>query len=799
MRPAPDGAPERAASLCRSWSVGLVLATALSLLASCAESGGSGDAVTAVEPPLLFPLRVFQRGAPDLDAALRQDLATDPHLDDWMLLRDGGELLPLADAGARVVEGVLEVPAGPALLMRSVVLSAGRSWTAQVQLASEDTDPDTPRVRLAAVEGVSSGDAAMERLGERVDKLMSEPAGRLVRTDTRAGLVVAEHTLELARRERLAVVLLPVGEQGLRVSRVSVTPGSGPSLRDGEQVTEHGGADDHGVFGLKLGGDLRAAVRLPGGHWQAKLFVPDGAERLTFSVARMPETDGLPGWRLMLITSGVERLRVERPPGPASEGEPAYEEHSVDWPADTCTGRNVIVRFEQVGERPLVIAEAVIRGPPAIPRTNLLLISLDTLRADHLGYMGYGRDTSPYLDRFAAEHAAFHQHRSVSSYTLPTHASLFTGQHPLRHGAVRMYQRVPSHSLPYLPALMADAGWATAAFTGGAIMSDDYGFGTGFDRFVTTDPLEARPSAGEPVPPGVDHVAGWVEERGDEPWFLFLHTFLIHNYQPPEGILKQFDEHPDAPWRPQMPGRLLTDWSRHGNQPTADDVGHLVDLYDATIRYADQQLRRLMERLESQGLLDDTIVLITSDHGEEFWEHGGLIHGITLYEEQLHVPLLVSVPGGPSRRVDEPTSLLDLAPTLVELLGLPPLPVQDGRSLAPFLRGEAPMPAPQPLLAHLDLTVSQRKALLVESLKLHWGSTDPGLRAPASAEWGLFDVRDDPGERDDLRGARPDEGDELRELMAALEDILRTDGLAADRADLSQEVLDKLRELGYVR
>jgi arylsulfatase A-like enzyme len=799
MTPAPTGAPERATSLRRRRFLSLVAVAAISLAPSCADSGGTGEPGTAVEPPLLFPLRVFQRGAPDLDAALRQDLATDPELDDWSLLRQGGERVPLADAGARVVEGVLELPAGPALLMRSVVLPAGRSWTAQVQLASSDTDPDTPRVRLQVVEGVSSADAAMGRLGGRFDELMSEPAGRLARADGRAGLVVAEHTLDLARRERLAVVVLPVGEQGLRLNRVSVTPGSGPSLRDGEQVNEHGGADDHGVFGLKLGGDLRAAVRLPGGHWQTKLFVPEGAERLTFSVARMPEADGFPGWRLVLITSGEERLRVEQPPGPATEGEPAYSEHSLDWPADSCTGLNVIVRFEQLGERPLVVAEAVIRGPPAIPRPNLLLVSLDTLRADHLGYMGYERDTSPFLDAFAAEHVAFHQHRSVSSYTLPTHASLFTGQHPLRHGAVRMYQRVPSHSLPYLPALMADAGWATAAFTGGAIMSDDYGFGTGFDRFVTTDPLEVRPSNDEAMPPGVEHVAGWVEERGDEPWFLFLHTFLIHNYQPPKEFLRPFDEHPDAPWRPEMPGRLLADWSRPGNQPTADDVGHLVDLYDATIRYADRQLRLLMERLDEQGLLENTIVLITSDHGEEFWDHGGLIHGITLYEEQLHVPLLVSVPGGPSRRVDEPTSLLDLAPTLVELLGLAPLPVQDGRSLAPFLLGEAPLPAPQPLLAHLDLTVSQRRALLVETLKLHWGSTDAALRVPASSEWGLFDVRDDPGERDDLIEARADELDELRQLMAALEDILRTDGLDADRADLSQEVLDKLRELGYVR
>ncbi|RKY18827.1 MAG: hypothetical protein DRQ55_12330 [Planctomycetota bacterium] len=776
----------------------------LALLSACGEPELASD-----QPGAQFPVRLFTRGAPGADALFWQDFALDASLDHWRLLIEhegGARWRSIEEVGGSVRTGVLSLPPLRGVLLRTLTLPPGRSWMAHVQLGSDAPDLERTPLWLLAL-SASGPEQLLERLPARLASLQDRPGGRIQRVDAQLGLVEAEHTLDGAARERVGVLMLPLRGEALRMMRASVVAGSAPSLRDGEQVVAAAGSSSEGaaaasadaVFGLKLGGDLRSALRVPRGGLRWSLNLPAGAERFSFAVARMPDTDGTPGWRVSLHVAGVEHAMGEQPPGDPDGAGPHFVDQTLDWPPELASGGAVRLTIEPVGPRPLVLAEAVVRGPPAAQRPNLLLVSLDTLRADHLGYHGYARDTSPFLDAFAEQHSAFLQHHSVSSYTLPTHASLFTGLHPLQHGAVRMYQRVPSHQLPYLPLLLARAGWATAAFTGGAIMSDDYGFGAGFDRFVSTDPLDVRDARADAPARGIERVAAWAEDRGDEPWFLFLHTFSIHNYVPPPHLLERFDAHPDAPWRRQMPGRLMLDWMAPGAQPTPDDVGHLVDLYDATIRYADQQLGRLMQRLERQGLLENTVVVITSDHGEEFWEHGGLAHGLTLFEEQLHVPLLVSVPGAPARRVHEPSSILDLAPTLLELLGLPPLPAADGRSLAPFLRGDAPLPPSEPVLAHLDLAVSRRNALQARSLKLHWGSTDPELRVPASAEWSLFDLSLDPGEQHDLADARPDDALSLQQLMAALQELLARGGRRADTAELGDDVLEQLRALGYVR
>ena len=756
-------------------------------------------------PAAAFPVRLLPRSARSLEALLVQDFALDGSLDGWSWLRGGPEapeLVALSDTAARVQDGLLQLPDGPGVLVRTLTLPAGSAWMGRAVAAhAAPTALDGLRLWPLPEAGASaSGDESARLLAAHWDALFAEGQGEAGHLEQHGDDLTAEFVRQPAPRPALVAFSIPVPGPGpalrkLRVGAIA-TPVPGDSVHWRDVIDEEG----LGLARVVLSGDLRLALHVrPREPLERQVDVPPGATAFTFALGLLPGKTGSPGWRVEAVqgertTLLGEQAHVDMPGGPAR-----YVDVRLPWPSSLAAGGPMTVRVTSTGGTALVLAQPMIRGPSG-GRPNLLFVSLDTLRADHLGFMGYERPTSPALDAFAAESAVFEQHRSVSSYTLPTHASMFTGLHPLRHGAMRMYQRLASNDLPYLPLLIASRGWATAAFTGGSYVSDDFGFSPGFDRFVGTDPIERDAFAAPGTTPGLDRVTDWIEARRDEAWFLFLHTFVIHDYTPPPLVMAAFDEHPTAPWARRVRANLLRDWTQPEFAPGPEDLGAMRDAYDATIRFADGELARLFARLEELGLAENTIVVVTSDHGEEFWEHGGVSHGLTLYEEQLHVPLVVRVPGGgPGRRVPVPTSLLDLAPTLLDLLGLPPLPSQDGHSLAPWLRGESSLPDPIPLLAHLDVALSTRLALLRGSLKLHWGDTDPGRRSPAPAEWQLFDVGADPYERDDLFAARPADAAELGQLMEAFEELLRRDGRVSESADVSEEVVQKLRELGYVR
>ncbi len=316
-----------------------------------------------------------------------------------------------------------------------------------------------------------------------------------------------------------------------------------------------------------------------------------------------------------------------------------------------------------------------------------ILISIDTLRADHLGCYGYRRDTSPFLDSLAARGTLFENALVQLPGTLPSHMSIFTGLYPAEHGVYPPYG-VLSPEIATLPEIFQRNGFTTIGFTGGGYTAGGYGFARGFDQFsddvddLSADDLSTE--AGITFEQGLEALA-WL--AADEPFFLFLHTYSVHDpYDPPEPHRSLF-WHGEAPDTFEPTGANLNAVNRGTLSVTPDAVDYFEALYDAGIHYVDQVLAEFFAGLEELGLADQVTVVITSDHGEEFLDHGQLVHE-QIYDENLHVPLIVLSPGlEGGRRVASLVESIDLAPTLYGLAAIPPPEGLSGRSLVAVLTG----------------------------------------------------------------------------------------------------------------
>jgi arylsulfatase A-like enzyme len=324
-------------------------------------------------------------------------------------------------------------------------------------------------------------------------------------------------------------------------------------------------------------------------------------------------------------------------------------------------------------------------GDRAQPRGNLLLISIDTLRADALGVYGSERGASPLLDRWAEGAVVFDSAWSSSPKTAPAHMSMFTGEPPRVHGVGNLgtagASRLPA-SLSPLAEVLRGEGFSTAAFTDGGNVRAELGFDRGFQTYA------ARLGG---LPDKLRALSSWLSRRDGERWFAFLHTYHVHDpYLAGDAWAGRFADEDYggeivgdrarlralmegggdlAPGQHGHDGLVANFWMRVDEEDPAD-LAHLHDLYTALVASLDRTLAPFLDQLEADGLLDDTLVVITSDHGEEFGEHGGVRHE-QLWSEVLRVPLIVRLPGGRAGRVARPVRHEDLTPSLLELLGVP--------------------------------------------------------------------------------------------------------------------------------
>ena len=412
---------------------------------------------------------------------------------------------------------------------------------------------------------------------------------------------------------------------------------------------------------------------------------------------------------------------------------------------------------------------------PSDPRPNVVLVSIDTLRADRLGCGGNPRGTSPYLDRLARHGTDFTLCESQAAATLPSHRSLLQSLPASR----------TSIASPMLAEVLRDAGWATAAWTGGGNLSKPLGFARGFDVWEEGD---------QGLGWSVSRFAAFLDApRPERPFFAFLHGYDVHvPYDPPAPLADLYDPHYAGPVTPAKTRALcrairrLGDWQSYRG-PTdlqAADRVHLLALYDAGIRGADRRIGELLRVLDDRGLEDRTLLVVVSDHGEEFWDHGSVLHSHTVYQELIHVPLIVRAPGeanAAGRVAGEVVRNLDVAPTIVDLAGLPPVPEYFGETLRPALEG-------RPLAARPAMSEMVHWKAFV---RWPWKVIRNGAGPPE-----LFDLSADPGELHDAASLRPDEVDALLAGLTKLVGGQSVEELGTDA--VSDEQRARLRALGYV-
>jgi len=414
-------------------------------------------------------------------------------------------------------------------------------------------------------------------------------------------------------------------------------------------------------------------------------------------------------------------------------------------------------------------------GQPTRP--NVILISIDTLRADHLGCYGDVRGTSPHLDRLAGQGVLFENAFSPTAWTLPGHASMFSGLTPRRHGASRARTAIRADA-PLLAELLSAEGYATAAVVNAPFMQAKFGFDRGFDSFAYLPKLE--------VAAHQDRVLATLRDRDEAPFFHFFHYMSVHDPYAPEAAYNRFVGEYDLPVR--VTGEKLLKLRRaiDGGERALnrDEVRFLNDLYTGGVLSVDARVGAILELLESEGLADDTVVILTSDHGEEFMEHGSIVHTKTLYDEVLRVPLIVRGPGVPEGgRVRSLAALIDIVPTVLGLVGIDPPPGLDGIDLATVWRDDA---IPERMLeietSWIDGTLAKR------------GVRTPSQKLIVNQETGekeYFDLAHDPAETENLY-PHPD--------AEALERALgeRERASSGDAVELSPEDIERLEALGYL-
>lgn len=403
-------------------------------------------------------------------------------------------------------------------------------------------------------------------------------------------------------------------------------------------------------------------------------------------------------------------------------------------------------------------------APDALPagdpdRPDIILVSIDTLRADHLSGYGYGRETSPFLDRLAAEGTRFARSRSASPWTLPAHTTMLTGQLPHTHRVVDDNLSL-SASVPVLPELLQQSGYNTGGFVSTMYVSRKFGFDRGFDAFddfgITTE--KANLSGDVVAENVVDKALRWLgEQPAGEPSFLFLHFYDVHYaYDPPAPYDTMFDR---APQRGDLSYKNYFYFKK--KLPTDEQFAHQIAQYDESIRYVDAQLARIDELMRAAGR--EVRWVVTADHGEEFGERDSWGHAHTLYAEQLHVPLILSGGGLPSGQVVEGwVGTHDIAPTIGAWVGASDTLRADGIDLAGVLAGQPP--PERVFLGETTRFKTNRLSILADDLRLEWDLKDNSLE--------LFDPIADPKETTDLSAERPDA---LRALQRRLVEELGVD------------------------
>lgn len=446
----------------------------------------------------------------------------------------------------------------------------------------------------------------------------------------------------------------------------------------------------------------------------------------------------------------------------------------------------------------VMIAVAACSGPPQPP--NIMLIVVDTLRADHLTHYGYDRDTAGGIDEFVASSTRFADCSAPAPWTNPSVASLLTGLHPARHQTNTFGAALPLE-LTTVAEVLRDNGWTTAAISFNPGIRSELNFDQGFDHF---DEYLGKSAAYPHMEEMVDRVADWLEEPPEQPFFLYLQPMNVHGpYRvPPEARTRLLGRPPGKQFKyyaEPMRGILRRGELELRDQVTDDYLQSLIDKYDTAVRYSTDQLAELFAVLAERGLYDDALIIVTADHGEELFDHGGFSHGFSLHRETLHVPLFIKLPGRSSGNVvEDRVELMDLVPTVLEVAGVEADLHLDGRSLSSLMQFRESEPVGE-LRSRLSQTAWESRCVArgLTAGRYRLVEIDRNYERIRGAVR-LYDLVEDPNEQNDLAIRQPRIADELRRELRRRLDTLAVDAGPSpeDRSDRLD--LERMRALGYV-
>ncbi len=395
------------------------------------------------------------------------------------------------------------------------------------------------------------------------------------------------------------------------------------------------------------------------------------------------------------------------------------------------------------------------------PRPNIILVTFDTTRADRLGAYGYGDGLTNAFDEFAKRGVTFERAYAPAPITLPSHATLLTGLYPPEHGLRINGSGKLNQDIPFLPEILKQQGYDTGAFIAAPVLDSQYGLDRGFDEY-DDEFSSSSESHGEPRRDGtivVDSALKWLQERTDEPFFCWIHLYDAHGpYDPRVDVYQQrFESNP----------------------------------YDAGVAWEVKQFGRVTDYLEEHNLQASTLVVVAGDHGEGLNEHQEDEHGMLVYDTTLRVPFVFTGPDlqcQPGTRVSPAVSLVDMMPTLLDVLRIPEPEHLSGRSLLPALKGQP---------------IEDRDCYAEAETPFVLNGWSP-LQSVISGHWKyiqttrpeLYNLETDPGELSDLAGPDSDECDQLRGRLEALQSTMKV--ATADKVKLSDKDVENLRTLGYV-
>ncbi|MFT7461805.1 MAG: arylsulfatase A-like enzyme [Pseudohongiellaceae bacterium] len=552
---------------------------------------------------------------------------------------------------------------------------------------------------------------------------------------------------------------------------------------------------------IQLDGEAREAIVLPhGGSTRWTLDLTAGPTELTIDLGHL----GAPGaahldYKLFDVSGEISagRIALEQPPELAAQ---PWHSIAVELPKARHNETTLTFSADAPGAA-IVVGRPTIRWiqPPKKPlQPDVILISLDTLRADRINP---GTEATPRLQALARESRKFTDASSTSAWTLPAHTSLFTGRWAQAHGVTDRSRKLVERETATLARAFRDAGYETTAITGGGYVSPTFGLAGGFERYDIHDPclfavdLKTR----QVIQPhgSRQSLLDLLSGPRERPLFAFVHTFAAHHGLPVDAKLKKIGlQNEDFRSIRAEVFHLLA--AQRAGQPTAAIEPQLIKnvnaVYDAAVMTADDMIGDIVATLKAAGRWDNTILIVTSDHGQELFERTTVGHGHQLHPELLRIPLLIRAPGAPSGEDSTPVSLVDLSPTLRELAGLPADHDGHGRSLVPLLFGKTLLS--RPILSHLDNSeIPGTHVYRQELLTLHLRENPDGLPAP----FALYDLSNDPQELHNLLDERRALADDMAaEFLKALPLLRAQVGGNTNDVTLDDDTRRQLEELGYL-